>query len=533
MRQRKDMWCSLRKFLDKRAVMAGLCLASGVILMQAQPCFAKKETKETLEQLESAVASAATSRIQYQSGKVRTASGWYWRKSKKISLTAVKLKVRKKGKYTFRIIKKNGKSKLFTLKLDKKTYPVTVNTAKKQKTGYYMLGLKGDTSRALGIKDSVLKKGASAFMQPRGSTAAEVWVLESAGGKGFRLKNENSGLYLTAKSSRKKGTVFAQRKYSDSNRGQIYQCYPVDSNYFYIKNLLTKEYLYVAGDSLKSGIRDNKKQWKFKITSLPRPVPRVTVTGETYPVSLYYGRAFSIKGMVTSYYTIKKLTARVLDSRGTACIQKTVKPASNRYDLTGVDAALTFGKLAVGTYRYQVLAGDSGGNVRTVLDREFVVYVPGGTGAKTLIYNSAAIAGVGHQSAGDEKEKKACASYALAYCNAILTGRAVSPHTYWMSSTNVDCVWSKGGYTTHAYASEQDVLQTAYGQLAAGKPCILHVTGKTGNQHWVTLVGYKNVIKTSALKASNFIALDPWSGKVITVSDSYQVRTTYRLAYRS
>ena len=97
----------------------------------------------------------------------------------------------------------------------------------------------------------------------------------------------------------------------------------------------------------------------------------------------------------------------------------------------------------------------------------------------------------------------------------------------------MDCVWSKGGYTTHAYASEQEVLQAAYGQLAAGKPCILHVTGKTGSQHWVTVTGYKNVVKMSALKASNFIALDPWNGKVITVSDSYQVRTTYRLAYRS
>ncbi len=533
MRQRKDTWCSLRRFLDKWVIAAGLCLASGLIAMQAEPCFAKKKTKETLEQLESAVASAATGRIQYQPGKIRTAAGWYWRKAKRIPLSASKLKIRKKGSYSFRVIKKNGKSRVFTLKLKKKTYSITVNKAQKQKNNYYSLGVKGDRSRTLGVKNPSLKKGSSAVLQPKGSKAAEVWHLESAGGSRFRLKNENSGLYLTAKSSVKKGTLFTQRKYSDADSGQIYRCYPAGSRYYYIKNEMVKEYLYVEGDSLKSGIRDNKKQWKFTFTSIARPAPRFTVTGETYPVSLNYGRAFSIKGVVTSYYTIKKLTARVLDSRGTACVQTTVKPGTNRYDLTGVDAALTFGKLAAGTYRYQILASDSGGNVGTVLDREFVVYVPGGAMTKTLIYNNAAVAGVGYQSTGDEKEKKACASYALAYCNAILTGRAVSPHTYWTSSTNVDCVWSKGGYTTHAYASEQEVLQAAYGQLAAGKPCILHVTGKTGSQHWVTVTGYKNVVKMSALKASNFIALDPWNGKVITVSDSYQVRTTYRLAYRS
>ncbi len=416
---------------------------------------------------------------------------------------------------------------------EKKTYSITVNKAVKQKAGYYSLVLKSDTSCVLGIKDAALAKGAAGCRQPKGGTAAGVWHLESAGGTGFRLKNENSGLYLTGGLSKKNGAVYTQRKYSAGNKGQIYRCYPARGSYYYIKNVLTKEYLYINGTSLGSGGRDNKKAWKFKFSAQAKPVSWMTVSGETCPVSLEFGKAFPVKGNVRSYYTIKKLTARVLDHGGAVCFQKTVKPLSCQYDLTGVDAALTFGKLAVGNHRYQILLRDSTGTEKTVLDREFVVYVPGGAMTKTLIYNSTAVAGVGYQSVGNEKEKKACASYALAYCNAILTGTAVSPHTYWSSSSNVDCVWSKGGYTTHAYASEQDVLQAAYGQLTAGKPCILHVTGKTGNQHWVTLIGYKNVVKASVLKVSNFIALDPWNGKVITVSDSYQVRTTYRLAYRN
>jgi hypothetical protein len=255
------------------------------------------------------------------------------------------------------------------------------------------------------------------------------------------------------------------------------------------------------------------------------------VEGETYPVSLVCGKAFSLKGSVTSFYTIKSLTLRVVDGQGRVCLQKTAAPWACRYDLAEADAAMTFGRLAAGSYLYQVVIQDVTGRSAVAVNRAFVVYVPGGAVARTLIYNSDAVAAVGHQSGGNDLEKKACASYALAYCNAILTGTAVSPHTYWSSTTNVDCVWSRGGYTTGSYHSEQEVLQAAYGQLLANRPCILHVTGKTGNQHWVTLIGYRNVT-TGVLTAANFIGIDPWSGETVTVSDSYQVRNTYRLAYK-
>lgn len=148
-----------------------------------------------------------------------------------------------------------------------------------------------------------------------------------------------------------------------------------------------------------------------------------------------------------------------------------------------------------------------------------------------MTYDSSLISRIGHQSTGTALEKKACASYALAYCNAILSGTTPSPHSYWSSATNVDCVWSKGGYTTKAYASEQAVLQAAAAQIEAGKPCILHVTGNT-EQHWLTVIGYKKN-NSSTFTASHLIAIDPWDGKVITVSDKYKVKSTYRLGIKS
>lgn len=533
-----------RRVAIRYGILWGLLLAMPLV-PAGTVCAAKRAvdtsgTESPIRKLENAIVSAGTKKIRYCSGTVTDPKARVWKKAARLSLSAASLKIRKKGWYTFRIAKKSGKYKLITVRLKRMTYSITVNTPQKQKSGYYYLSPKSNTAQGLGIKDSSLSKGEVVSLEKRGSTAGGVWLLEMAGGTRFRLKNANSGLYLTGRATKQNrsdsdlaGTAFSQRKYNAKNTGQVFRCYPAGGRNYYIKNLLTKQYLNLSGSSLTGAARKNDKAWKFRFFSVDGPVSRAVVKNETAPVSLLYGKAFSLRGMVTSFYTIKTLTARIVDARGAACIQKTVEPGTCQYDLAGVDAAIPFGRLAVGKYLYQVIIRDSAGKTMTVLNREFVVYVPGGTTAKTLIYNPDRIAAVGHQSTGSEQEKKACASYALAYCNAILTGAVVSPHTYWSSNTNVDCVWSRGGYTTSAYHSEQEVLQAAYGQLTAGRPCILHVTGKTGNQHWVTLIGYKNVVNAGKLSAVNFVALDPWNGEFITVTDSYQVRTTFRLAYKN
>ncbi|MCI8792210.1 MAG: RICIN domain-containing protein [Eubacterium sp.] len=510
-----------------------ICLLAGAFLLRAETPSAAEtaaKAKAPLEQLEKAMVSSSTKRIWYRAGKSSSAQGRYWRGAKKLSVTASRLKIRKKGWYTFRVMKASGKYRVFTLRLKKKTYPVSVNTPVKQKAGHYLLVPKSSRTQALGTRGASLLGGCGTALQPKGQSAAGVWLLEPAGGTAFRLKNCNSGLYLTCRESKKKRLV-TQNKGNPSNRGQLYRCYSAGGAYYYIRNVLTGEYLNVSGGSLSRDPRHSGRAWKFRLSETGRPQSRFAVEGETYPVSLVCGKAFSLKGSVTSFYTIKSLTLRVVDGQGRVCLQKTAAPWACRYDLAEADAAMTFGRLAAGSYLYQVVIQDVTGRSAVAVNRAFVVYVPGGAVARTLIYNSDAVAAVGHQSGGNDLEKKACASYALAYCNAILTGTAVSPHTYWSSTTNVDCVWSRGGYTTGSYHSEQEVLQAAYGQLLANRPCILHVTGKTGNQHWVTLIGYRNVT-TGVLTAANFIGIDPWSGETVTVSDSYQVRNTYRLAYK-
>ncbi len=510
------------------------CMMAGAFLLQAEPSSAAGtagKAKDPLEQIEKAMVSASTKKIQYRAGKVSSVQGRYWRGAKKLPLSAARLTIRKKGWYTFRVMKTSGKYRLFSLRLRRKAYPVPVNTPAMQRAGYYLLIPKSGTAQALGTKEDSLLAGSETVLQTRGRSAAGVWQLEPAGGTAFRLKNGNSGLYLTCRKSKKK-RLATQEKGNSSSKGQLYRCYSAGGAYYYIRNVLTKEYLNTAGGSLGRAPRHSGKAWKFRLAVTGQPQSRFAVEGETYPVSLVCGKAFSLRGTVTSFYTIKSLVVQVVDSQGRVCLQKSAAPAACRYDLAEADAAIPFGSLGAGSYVYQVVVQDATGKSAVVVNRAFVVFVPGGAAARMLIYNRDAVAAVGYQSAGNELEKKACASYALAYCHAILTGSAVSPHTYWSSTTNVDCVWSRGGYTTSAYHSEQEVLQAAYGQLLANRPCILHVTGKNGNQHWVTLTGYQNVT-AGVLTAANFIAVDPWSGATITVSDSYQVRNTYRLAYRS
>lgn len=529
------MSVKLQKLLWVGATFLGLVL--GIFLVPVHSYGATKDTV-CIQKIEKAVLASTTKKIQYRAGKISSKKSQLWKKSKTLSLSAAKLKITKKGWYTFRVTTTKGQYKIFNAKLNKKTYAITVNTVVSQKAGYYYLVPKSNTAQAVEVQNASLSAGGNVSVWLRGSAACRVWKLESAGGKRFRLKNVNSGLYLGSAGFEKRTygeaqNLFSmvQKAYQAKDTDLMYKSLSAGGNYVYIKNEKTKQFLHTEGNNVVSCSRKNNKAWKYKLVPAVMPASKaVADSSTTYPTSLLYGSAFSLKGKVTSCYTMRSLTAEVDNSEGKAVLQVTVKPDSCTYDLSGIDAAITFGKLTAGNYRYRITAKDVQGKTLTVLNRSFVVYIPSGAVAKTLFYNSALIDRIGHQSTGTELEKKACASYALAYCNAILKGTTPSPHSYWSGTANVDCVWSKGGYVTSSYGSEQAVLQAAYGQIVAGRPCILHVTGNT-SQHWVTIVGYKNVTSSGSLTAANFTAIDPWDGTVITVSNKYRVKSTYRLAY--
>lgn len=122
---------------------------------------------------------------------------------------------------------------------------------------------------------------------------------------------------------------------------------------------------------------------------------------------------------------------------------------------------------------------------------------------KTLNFNWFQIEEVGHQTPGDSK----CSVYALAYCRTILDKKAANANDYWYS---YGANWPSGGYYKTYSGTSQGILRTLYDSINAGKPAIIYVTGRTGIQHYVTIVGYKNVSNANSLSLSNFLYIDPY-----------------------
>ncbi len=509
--------------------MTGILLVLCCIIPAVSARAAVKNIRMT--DLEKKVTAVSTRKIQYRPGSVYSAKNKWWRSAKTISLGTKTLRFSRKGRVTFRITNTKGRKQLFFAKIKKKVYRVKANQPLTEEEACLYLTPAAQSPRVLEVPGGTCRNGDRVASAAKGEGAWQQWMLEPVTKTKFRLKNVNSGLYLTAvKDGGSSRYRLEQRTLDTSDRAFSFEAVYASEKYVYIKN--------AAGAWMHAGTgtpvcreRKNARKWRFRLAETKPAVSDMTASGYTYPTSLVMGTAFSLKGIVQSRYAMASLTAAVVREKDNQIfLQKTAAPGQSRYDLSGVDAAIRFGSLAVGNYFYRVTAKDVKGVVKTVINRRFSVYIPSGTGTKTLRYDPLLIQAIGYQSDGTALEKKACASFALAYCQAILTGRAVAPQTFWSGAANVDCVWSRGGYTTVSAGSEAAVLQNAYAQLSAGKPCILHVYSSTSSQHWLTLVGYKNVTSTAYLSTSNFLAIDPWDGTLITVSDRYKTKNTYRLA---
>ena len=97
-------------------------------------------------------------------------------------------------------------------------------------------------------------------------------------------------------------------------------------------------------------------------------------TGNYSPESLEKGSSYSISGLIKSSYKITSVTIGVYNSDGTATAQvKTVSPNATSYNISGVDASIKFGSLAVGTYYFKVTATDASGTTKTLVNNSFKV----------------------------------------------------------------------------------------------------------------------------------------------------------------
>lgn len=524
----------------KHLMILIVCIMLGSFFVPAS--FAEGKTAkdaQSISVLEKNMLAPATVNIQYRAGRIKTVSYRKWYRAKKIAKTAKTLKIRKKGWYTLLVTTKKGKRTLLYVYFYETTYKIPGNNTVKLTSSWCYLEPKANTGKSISVKKTSLAEGAGVTLAKQGKKANPVWKVVPDGKKVFRLQNANSKLYL---GMGKDGQTIVQTAYNKKDKGQLFKVYEA-GNYYYIRCEKNKKYIEWDGSKVQYSKRKPKKAWQWKLVEAKQPASGAYITDGIYPKAIQEGAAFSLGGKIHSYYTIKTMRVSVVNGKGQEVLVRQISPRTVSYDIKKVDAFIKFGTLAAGNYFYQIVIKDVNGASITAVRQLFTVAVRtpnissttnlGKT--KTISYNSSLIAAVGHQSIGTSLEKKACASFALAYCNAILNGSAPSPHFYWLSDKDVSCVWSKGGYrcSSTGYGSLNAVLQEAYRQLALGQPCILNVKSTSSSEHWVCLVGYKNVTNLNALTADNFLAIDPWNGQMITVSATYSVKNTYRLGIKN
>ena len=131
--------------------------------------------------------------------------------------------------------------------------------------------------------------------------------------------------------------------------------------------------------------------------------------------------------------------------------------------------------------------------------------------SNTLNFNQANINAVGKQS----KNSCACLGFAYAYGQTMTTGKV----HYWSEydsngGKNQANFWGKNvaAFPRSTANSTQSALRMCYDAINNRKPVVLYVTQRGGWQHWVLIVGYKNVSNPNNLNTSQFLMLDPVYG---------------------
>lgn len=250
----------------------------------------------------------------------------------------------------------------------------------------------------------------------------------------------------------------------------------------------------------------------------------VTVTGLDVPAQIDVGDRYWIKGTVSTRYTeIAALSFLVYDQSGTVRTGKTINVTGNIYvlDNSALDAAVEFNVLPAGTYqcvieaRLENLSATECWAEKVILHTSELVVgseVEENTTAKysdlLLDINWTHIDKVGRQTPGSYS----CSCFALAYSRTILDNTVHYFYEYNQKGNTeyevwADWTWGNHNFTT--YNSDIEVFERLYQELCKGKPVIIYVKGNNSDGHYVTVVGFQNVLSLENLSESNFLIIDP------------------------
>ena len=248
-----------------------------------------------------------------------------------------------------------------------------------------------------------------------------------------------------------------------------------------------------------------------------------SVTGANYPTTLAKGKSFSIKGTVKSVYKISRVTVGVYnEDKGawvTGAVVRKYNLGTTSYDISKADDSIAFGELDNGNYTYRVWVKDVKGKSKYVLKKAFTVTAEPKSAAPAAVllsYNSTLIKKIGKQPYSGP-----CGIYSMAYARVVIDGsfplgKYDSYHDKIVAEYGHGkdyAYWSEAGGSMIMFSTVSSLYRKAFDQLAAGKPCIMNCYNpQTGNNHFVTVIGYVKGTTRSNVSLDSFIVLDPATG---------------------
>lgn len=373
-------------------------------------------------------------------------------------------------------------------------------------------------SSASGSKVVVNKKFTVKSMKLTGASKPSAFYA----GKSFGVKGKISSKYKLT--SVKAGVVTTAGKWvsgayaSAKPNAKTYSIARLDSRISFGRLSPGTYYYYVKAKNEKSG---NTTLLKKKFT-----VSKFKASKCSKPGALTLGKGFTIKGSVKSAFRMTYVKVGIKTSAGAwkSGSYATAKPYATTYSVASFDSKIKFGSLSKGTYYYCIWCRDVNGVSKTVVKKKFTV--AGGTtatsgavssGGTSLAYNSSLIS----STIGAQKVSGPCGIYAMAYSRAVIDGTFTRGGYSSVYSRLINqyghgsycAYWSEAGGDSCYYTSAKSCYKTALTQVSSGKPCIINVrNGYTGNQHYVTVIGYTAGTTYDNVSLSSFIVLDPAYG---------------------
>lgn len=139
-------------------------------------------------------------------------------------------------------------------------------------------------------------------------------------------------------------------------------------------NLSAGKYTYSVTARDSSGNEKKLINKSFSVRSQKAERSTLKITSATKPNRIQEGHFFGLDGTITSNYSITKVYGAINTSNGQTVQEVTVYPNTMEYRLNGeIDNSLIFNYLSEGNYRYVIIATDSSGKEKKLINQPFKV----------------------------------------------------------------------------------------------------------------------------------------------------------------